>query len=636
MRIEYLRIENLRTFQDVTVPFDPYTCFVGANGAGKSTVLLALNILFRDSSGTGTDVALLSEQDFHKKDTQKPIRITATFCDLSVAAKEDFRDYVRHDKLVILAEANFDHTSGAASVKQHGIRAVMAEFAGYFEAESAGSSAADLKAIFAGLREKFPEVAAGATKDAMRQALRDYESAHPERCVLLPSEDQFYGVSKGANRLAKYIQWVYVPAVKNASDEQQEGKNTALGRLLARTVRATTKFDDELEKLKAEAFASYQQILDRQQAALSNLEEQLAGRLAEWAHPDATLRLTWLADPRKSVQIDDPIARAVAGEGGFEGDIARFGHGLQRSYLLALLQVLASSADDDAPTLILGCEEPELYQHPPQARHLAEVLQSLSGKNAQILVTTHNPLFVSGEFFEQVRLVRKDTTTRVSDVGHIRASDVATSFSAARGKPALKPMGQVAKLHQLLQPSLNEMFFAPRIVLVEGLEDLAYINSWMMLTGRWEAFRKGGFHVVPAHCKSNLAHPIIVAKTLGIPHFVVFDSDSNDEKHRGNHKVDNVTLLNLIGGDSNDPFPAESIITERYAVWSTNFGEAFSSAFDPAHLQALNDRASAALGNPGGLEKNSLHIAQKLEFAIQDGVRPACLEALCEKILGLP
>jgi len=48
------------------------------------------------------------------------------------------------------------------------------------------------------------------------------------------------------------------------------------------------------------------------------------------------------------------------------------GHGLQRSYLLALLQELAGSEAPNAPTLILGCEEPELYQHPPQARHLAD------------------------------------------------------------------------------------------------------------------------------------------------------------------------------------------------------------------------------------------------------------------------
>lgn len=635
MRIESLRIENLRTFQDALVHFDPYTCFVGANGAGKSTVLLALNILFRDSTGTSTDVTLLSEQDFHNKDTQKPIRVTATFCDLSAAAKEDFKDYVRQNKLVILAEASFDKTSGTASVKQHGIRTGMAEFAIYFEAESRGALAPELKEIFADLREQFHDVAHGTTKDAMRHALRDFENAHPERCVLLPSEDQFYGISKGANRLAKYIQWIYVPAVKNASDEQQEGKNTALGKLLARTVRATTNFADELEKLKIESFASYKQILDRQQAALTNLEGQLAVRLAEWAHPDASLRLTWLADPRKSVQIDEPVARAIAGEGGFEGDIARFGHGLQRSYLLALLQVLASSADEDAPTLILGCEEPELYQHPPQARHLADVLQSLAEKNSQILITTHNPLFVSGEFFEQVRLVRKDIATRVSDVKHIQASVVASRLSAARGKPALKPMGQMAKLHQLLQPSLNEMFFAPRIIFVEGLEDLAYINSWMVLTGRWEEFRKGGFHVVPTYCKSNLAQPLIIAKSLEIPCYLIFDADSNDERNKDTHKADNCTLLNLVDGDPENPFPAETIITNRYTVWSTNFGAEFSGSFDPDYLKTLNNRASAALGNAGGLEKNSLYIAQKLEFALQDGARPTCLEKLCENILAL-
>jgi hypothetical protein len=67
-----------------------------------------------------------------------------------------------------------------------------------------------------------------------------------------------------------------------------------------------------------------------------------------------------------------------AQEGKFKGSLTRFGHGLQRSFLLAILQELASieaSSEEDNKsqnrTLIFGCEEPELYQHPPQARHLS-------------------------------------------------------------------------------------------------------------------------------------------------------------------------------------------------------------------------------------------------------------------------
>ena len=49
MKIESVRIENLRSFKDVTVPLNDYTCLAGPNGAGKSTVLYALNIFFRES-----------------------------------------------------------------------------------------------------------------------------------------------------------------------------------------------------------------------------------------------------------------------------------------------------------------------------------------------------------------------------------------------------------------------------------------------------------------------------------------------------------------------------------------------------------------------------------------------------------
>ena len=176
----------------------------------------------------------------------------------------------------------------------------------------------------------------------------------------------------------KAYQWVYVPAVKDATSEQVEARDSALGKLLARTVRSKTNFDERVKTLRADMQNQYQQLLDENQSALDNISTALQTRLSEWAHPDARLRLQWKQDPDKSVRVEEPWAHILAGEGDFEGELARFGHGLQRSYLLALLQELAGSDAEGAPTLILSCEEPELYQHPPQARHLASVLHKLT------------------------------------------------------------------------------------------------------------------------------------------------------------------------------------------------------------------------------------------------------------------
>ena len=120
MKIESVRIENFRSFKDETVTFDNYSCFVGANGSGKSTILYALNLFFRQNKDAQTNILQLSQDDFHHKNTNSPIKITVTFTGLSSQAKEDLKDYVRQDKLVVTASAEFNQSSEKAEVKQYG------------------------------------------------------------------------------------------------------------------------------------------------------------------------------------------------------------------------------------------------------------------------------------------------------------------------------------------------------------------------------------------------------------------------------------------------------------------------------------------------------------------------------------
>lgn len=234
MQIKSVRIVNFRSFDDCLVHFDNYTALVGANGSGKSTVLCALNIFFRDQEASATNVIDLDPEDFHNRNTVIPIEITVTFNQLSEDAKRDFADYLRQDQLVVTARASFNSEVNSASVRQFGQRSAVKAFAPYFEAYSNGSSAAICKAAYEEIQNEtgFDLPKAG-SKDVMREALRQYEEAHPELCELIPSEDQFYGFSKGANRLSKHVQWVYLPAVKDATKENVEAKNTSLGKILA-------------------------------------------------------------------------------------------------------------------------------------------------------------------------------------------------------------------------------------------------------------------------------------------------------------------------------------------------------------------------------------------------------------------
>lgn len=636
MRIASVCIKNLRSFASTTVPFNGYTCLVGPNGSGKSTILCALNIFFREKDNATTDLSQLDREDFHQKNTNDPIEVTITFEDLSGEAQQDFADYYRQGKLIVSAVATFNAATGKAEVKQYGQRLGISAFKDFFRAVGDGAKVTELKELYATIRQNFDELPSPGSKDAMIAALHAFEAQHPELCELIPSEDQFYGLSKGANRLAKYVQWVYVPAVKDAATEQMEAKNTALGKLLARTVRAKTNFGESVEALRTDMQSQYQDLLNRYQHVLQELTESLKSRLTEWAHPEAMLKLEWRQDPEKSVRVEEPLARIIAGEGGFEGDLARFGHGLQRSYLLALLHELASSDDASAPRLILGCEEPELYQHPPQARHLAAVLQELSKGNSQVIVSTHSPLFVSGEGFEDVRMVRKDHNRGCSNVSFMSYSEIADAITSATEAQPVRPEGILAKIHQALQPTLNEMFFATRLILVEGLEDVAYITTYLNLLGRWDEYRRLGCHIVPVDKKSALLQPLLIARHMGIPTFVVFDSDADKPDRNGSrvkHENDNKALLKVIGQPAADPMPGDTLRGVGFTMWRSDLTTVIADDIGIDDWQRYQNEADRQYGHAGDLKKHSLHIATSLNLAWNDGKRSSNLERLCANIL---
>jgi predicted ATP-dependent endonuclease of OLD family len=634
MKISSIHIENFRSFRDQTISIDDYSCFVGPNGAGKSTVLSALNLFFQYPTSSTPNVRTLDADDFHNKHTADPIRITVTFEDLSDAAKESLKDYIRHDKLIITTEALWNSETETATVKQHGQRLAMKAFADrYFSKESENAKVADLKPIYAALKLDYPELPAATTGGAMKDALQAYEAEHADLCEPIRSSDEFYGANSG--KLNPFVQWVYVPAVKDAQEEGEETKKGALGQLLARTVRATTDFGTKIADLRKETFEKFEALLEENQEALGDISDKLKKRLAEWSHADTNLNLRWISDKTKSVQVAEPSAGVFTGEGDFTGKLSRMGHGLQRSYLLALLTELAGLETENAPTLILACEEPELYQHPPQARRLSDVFQKLSESNTQVFVTTHSPYFVSGKDFSDVRLVRK-STEKNSVVAHLATAELNTFLTAHshyREQPTAD--GLRAKISQSLQPHLNEMFFCRHAVFVEGLEDIAFITAALHLYGHWDEFHALGCHLVPANGKNHLIHPVAIASKMNIPYFLIFDCDGDcREQDRPKHELDNKTLLSLVGATIGDGFPAAGITQSNCRAWASNMGNSIEADFEKLDLCKYMQEALRVCGGAKSLTKNSMFITEWLTNAHEDGKKSTTLDALCTSIIS--
>lgn len=634
MRLSKLRIKNFRCFKEQDISFDAYSCLVGANGSGKSTVLMALNVFFRNTNAP-SDVINLQDEDFHLKDTSNPIEITCVFSELGADAKQDLKAYVRQNELSVTAKAIWDPKTSRAEVKQVGVRKVIRDFAPYFEAVANKAKAAELKSIYNSILATYKELPPPGSMDAMQEALRAFEEAHPELCEEVESGNQFYGWSKGTNLLGKYIQWVYLPAVKDPTDEQDEHKNTALGSLLQRSIRSEIDFSEPLEKLRLSATEEYRKLIDAKNSVLGELAGKIQTQLQSWAHPGARVELNWHFDDQKSVSVTDPFARAKVGEGEFLGEIVRAGHGLQRSFLVSMLQVLADLEESERPTLLLGFEEPELYQHPPQAKHLASLLESLSLTDTQVIATTHSPYFVSSKGYENVRLVTANPDTCESQVRQFTYTQLANDLAAALDADPQQPSELMASVQQIMQPSQTELFFCKIPVFVEGPEDIAFLSTYMHAKGLWSEFRRLGCHFVPCIGKTSMSRPLAIANGLGMKPFVVFDGDcdktSANEKEQ--HKRDNGCLLKLLGS-ADAPIQEENLFAPNFVMWKTRIlDEVRMQVGEDVWDQKENEARDKFKLQSGVQRKNPVLITATTELLIQANADLSLLEGAVSGLL---
>jgi hypothetical protein len=258
-----------------------------------------------------------------------------------------------------------------------------------------------------------------------------------------------------------------------------------------------------------------------------------------------------------------------------------------------------------------------------------------------------------GENFESIRMVRRSLDNNCSSIRQYTFAELAARFASVVNKPLRNSSATSAKLHQALQPSLSEMFFTQKLILVEGLEDVAYIQAWMVLTGRWDSFRRCGAHIVPVNGKSELIRPVIIALGLEIPTLAIIDADGDklmktdatgvkvdNPSVRLDHERDNRALVRLLGGDEDNLFPSGVIWGDNLVMWPSDLADTAKREFivslgpqGEAQLEAVENKARADAGNAGDLGKNSIYIGYFLERLNKANGQSPSLDRLCEKIL---
>lgn len=528
MRLSKIEFSNFRCFRSEVIEFGNYTSLVGPNNCGKSTALRALSIFF----GGNSKASSLGPSDFYIGSApEAELSLKFEFVDVFDEAAQELSHYVRNGRVLfeIVATRN---TQGLVNSRCRGVRYGLPDLIPFFSATTAG----DRRPLYNALREAHPEeFSAWQNMTDAVQAVRTFEAARPDQHVAIPSEESAYGVAGPLPILKKFIDWIYIPAVKDASSEATEQRDSAFSKLILFAVRNRCDFSQQITQIKNTASGALQEVLDGAVDVLNEVGGEIDREFKNLTTTPIDVSIEW--GQIEGVSVREPTINSIFKDGRVLGPPEIFGHGLQRTYLIALLGLASKIQNNDEKfRLLLGVEEPELYQHPPQARFLANALADLSSGNCQAIVTTHSPHFVSGRTFESIRVLRKrenSTTVQCWTIDEQRA------YCAHRkGIEAIGAAAALSGMDRSLQPGVAELFFAGRVILVEGQEDIAILEAYLRKIGKLSDFLRAGCHFVAAGGKTKMPMLIALARGFCIDVYSVVDFDMNRQpQERANQEI---------------------------------------------------------------------------------------------------
>lgn len=262
-----------------------------------------------------------------------------------------------------------------------------------------------------------------------------------------PRGGQFQAPVRVTTELREATPLVHVGVDRNLQSELRATKWSLLGRILRAMERAFAgdqmrvheferKAQEATELLRIPEFQELEAILQEQVTKQTGLAGLSAGFRA-FNPLDHYRALALGLTEKPDGVVFEPM---------------EMGTGVQTAIVFALVQAFRRFVRESA---ILAIEEPELYLHPHACRYFYTLLRELGSSGTQVIYTTHSSSFVDVAHFEDVVVVKRD------DEGH---TTVRTGAAVRLTPPDKERIRLLTRFH----PTRNEMFFAHRVLLVEG------------------------------------------------------------------------------------------------------------------------------------------------------------------------
>lgn len=228
--------------------------------------------------------------------------------------------------------------------------------------------------------------------------------------------------------------------------------------------------------------------------------------------------------------------------------------GVQRRILLDFFKEINEiiKIDEEEKNELKGImfifEEPELHLNPQESRELYAILIKLSNLGIKIIIKTYSSYFIGLKQYKSICLIRKlEGKVKISQYfGTLFSGDEIKDFN----------------MNYWINPDRGEMFFAKKVILVEGQTDKIVISALAKRIGKY----RFNYSIIECGSKSIIPQFIRVLNAFRIPYIAVYDKDNHfwrDENELRNSNMKNHQIQRYIKRDIGEYLEFENDIEEE-------------------------------------------------------------------------
>ncbi|MEJ8814617.1 ATP-binding protein [Variovorax ureilyticus] len=395
MRLVSISIKNFRCYSDeITIPIDDLTTFIGKNDIGKSTVLEAMEIFFNN------ETVKIEQGDANVYSGDTKVTITCEFSELPASLTLDAGaettladEYLLTQTGTLRIQKVFDCKAKAPSLEVCVIaRHPTADgVTGLIEMKES-----ELQKLVKAKGLDVPLKGNPGMRRALWNAVDDLKINEISIPLTKAKED--------GKRIWEQLD-SYLPmfALFQSDRSSRDSDGEVQTPMKAAVAAAIAEVQDEIDAIQQKVKEKAEEIARGTHEALKTIDPNLAKELTPQFSPPSTAKWTGLF--AVNMDTDDGIP------------LNKRGSGIRRLILVSFFKAAAERrlATGKKRSIIYAIEEPETAQHPNNQKILIDSFKALAGESGyQVILTSHSPGFAADLPTDGIRFVTRDAAGKPS------------------------------------------------------------------------------------------------------------------------------------------------------------------------------------------------------------------------------